>query len=134
MMREIKFRAWFEDKYYEVASIDWTRKRVYLKLGSLESMRVPFSLVVLEQYTELKDKNGKEIYEGDIVNGEVFGYREHIVQHGEYDNGQTLPEDNISGYGWYIIRIDLERDTTQPLHKNLAVVGKIREVLINERF
>ncbi len=50
--REIKFRAWCDKEM----KYDW---RVIDKdiLGSIPLM----------QYTGLKDKNGKEIYEGDIV-------------------------------------------------------------------
>ena len=56
MNREIKFRAW--DMDLNIMMIDMNPVEL--------SMMIPPRAVIL-QYTGLKDKNGKEIYEGDVV-------------------------------------------------------------------
>ena len=55
-MREIKFRIW------DINARKW------LKSFNIDLLDIPkFNLAEVNQYTGLKDKNNKEIYEGDIL-------------------------------------------------------------------
>jgi hypothetical protein len=78
-MREIKFRAW---DVWGKKIIDW-REIYYNKPFNYDfHMGVTGNLIPL-QYTGLKDKNGVEIYEGDIVKYKTFYYgkeKEHIIE------------------------------------------------------
>lgn len=62
-MREIKFRAWIKKDKRMEHCIDVNP----FYIGDCDRMHWKHEEVELMQYTGLKDKNGKEIYQGDIV-------------------------------------------------------------------
>ena len=68
-MREIKFRAWDKSKntFINYNVLCFSKEGFgYAKPLGYSNMSNPDNLEII-QYTGLKDKNGKEIYEGDIV-------------------------------------------------------------------
>lgn len=96
-MRTIKFRAWHkkDKRMYLVTGFAWHLEN--LVLVSVLKDRVvnqnPEDLEIM-QFTGLTDKNGKEIYEGDIVSV-------------NYVSGERQPEEVYwcsEGAGWFLQR------------------------------
>lgn len=133
-MREIKFRAWFTKKNWDDSdaksrmvyfdSLGYCDEYNHLRFGLSKESRDPeggdysnlcaqiedFSEMM--QFTGLKDKNGQEIYEGDIVRRKEY----HVPSLVEWDQEKTA---FIQNHGTW--KNDLLR------HEEMEVLGNIYE-------
>ena len=113
-MREIKFRAWdsMEKKFIS---------DVYISLDGwhyTNSKDDHEPHLIIEQYTGLRDKNGKEIYEGDKIHGNGLDY---------YDSKKTIAivEWDETG-GWYPFANNQD-EAPYPYPENCEIIGNIHE-------
>ena len=121
-MRELKFRAWSNEhnRYCDFVTLDENGRWI----GWIKSSGVYLTTVdiVLEQYTGLKDKNDKEICEGDIVMA-----RWYRAKNARLDTKGEIKFDD----GWFYIYDDPDGQDRLgvPIHNcyNIEVIGNIHE-------
>lgn len=122
-MREIKFRAWNE---VEEKMLNWNE---FLDTNMKNTFIAPESTgLILMQYTGLKDKNEKEIYEGDIVKSKLYtsNYGKYFIGKVEYCGSSFIVDiNNDSDY--HIYDLDDFGENYRNNLEDLEVIGNMYE-------
>lgn len=122
-MRELKFRAWNEEKKFMVMQETLKKQNKIYNIRSDEywtseadyAIMPPwYTWYIVMQYTGLKDKNGNEIYEGDIVY--LAWYWHYVVEFPFFQ----LYESSYEGDIWEIIWNIYENPELLTNHNNHA--------------
>jgi len=108
-MREIKFRAWDKELKGMLEKDDFedTELEDYIYHSPKQ--------IVLMQYTGLKDRTGREIYEGDVV---------------RHDSSRVCRVSWFKGEhytGWDLTALNGKGRAPHPMWKDLEVIGNVYE-------
>lgn len=124
-MREIKFRAW-DKKYKEMIPDIWIAPEYgWLVLSDNDALaereRPGEDQIILMQYTGLKDKNGKEIYEGDVV--KIV----HPFKNRKYIGEIIWDEWCFNGKDFYFTHFDYPSEIFSQGTEYIEIIGNVYE-------
>ena len=122
------FRVWhkIEKRFVDLRSINFEDETIgYDAFGEANLYDVAkFSDIIFHRFTGLKDKNGKEIYEGDIIQSMLIGYA--------YNQNNLLTAVVIlDTFGVFYVDINYYFDFADQLDNSLSLAQEYSEVVGN---
>lgn len=129
-MREIKVRAWYKP-YKQMCQVESLRfdgngvyRAVLIEEPFYDRRLVEADEIVIEQYTGLKDKNDKDIYEGDIL---ALYHRDGSI----VNLCQVFWNELDNEYDWKPVGEDSWSDLFSAFYDDYKVVGNVHECTFN---
>lgn len=125
-----KFRAWDkrDKKIYLVDEINWDRGE-FQYIGDAITFQRLADEVKLMLSTNTKDKNDKEIFEGDVLQ---IDFIKAIVRFGQYRYYDNAGKDVLTGNGFYLECLNvMDPDCISPYETDILdkaeIIGNIYE-------
>lgn len=138
-MREIGYRAWLKEEkrfVYPKLILDDFGSVVEIAYNDIDissdeiiERRLIIEDVVLEQFTGLRDKNGKKIYEGDLIKEVVYG-RKSVIWEVRYCQDDCCFELHyIKGalYGDSLLSSSSQYEVVGDIHRNHELLEETKK-------
>lgn len=127
MNRELKFRAW-SIEYEKFLDCDTSQLHYYLKgYANPVHFNLDYKTITVQQYTGILDKDGKEIYEGDILEWGMSFSEDPFpkLRFVEFNDRQLIWK--VVEVGDYPVSVDYLYEAISPSTRWCRVVGNIFE-------
>nr|DAW29548.1 MAG TPA: YopX protein [Caudoviricetes sp.] len=138
-MREIGYRAWLKEEKRFIypklilndfgSVVEVAYNDIDIFTDELIEHRLLIEDVVLEQFTGLRDKNGKRIYEGDLIKEVAYG-RKFIIWEVRWHQDECCFElHRIRGalYGDSLLSCDSQYEVIGNIHENKNLLEYIEK-------